>query len=77
MPARLLVGDLARLQQLDEGWSTEPKEVGCFLRADSLRKWGDADRVAGFHLVHHDRENAIDLIGKRDGLAVGTDQLRR
>jgi len=67
---RLLEGDGAVFEKLDEGGAADPEEIGCLLGGEEQVLGGDKGGLPLTHDVDHLAQDAVDLGRKWDLLAV-------
>src|ERR1035437_4044173 len=77
MTARLVIRQLARLQQLDEMRPRNTKQVGCPLRCQLLVLRDQNDRAPQLHVPHDVLEQTENSVRQFQFLAAGADQRGR
>jgi hypothetical protein len=74
MAVRLLKGDGTVFEELDQGGPAHPEEVSRLLGGEEQPLGGDEGGLALTHDFDHLAQDAVDLGGERDLLAIGAEQ---
>jgi hypothetical protein len=65
VPSRLVVGDLAVFEELDQGRAADAEEVGGLLGGQPLGARDERDDLALANGLHHLDHDPVDLLGQR------------